>query len=158
IRGSSSHSDEDKFGTLYATIYDPVALAEAFVHEMAHNKLRALGVYFEDAQRFILNPPDELLESPIRKDIRRPMTAVLHAQYSFMYVTNLNLHMIATEPDPRNVALYLTYLNNNLPRMEFGHDQVKDSIRVDDDGRAFLDGFLAWSEDVFAQGNHVLEQ
>lgn len=156
-KGSSSHSDENKFGTLYATIYDPVALAEAFVHEMAHNKLRGLGIYMESAQRLILNAPDELLESPIRKDCLRPMTAVFHAQYSFMYVTNLDLRIVEAEPNPENRMLYLSYLSYNLPRMEFGHEQVKDRIRVDEDGKAFLNGFLDWSEDVFEQGNRLLQ-
>lgn len=156
--GSSSHADEDKFGTCYVTLHDPVATAEAFVHEMAHNKLRALGVYVERAYRLITNPPDQMFESPIRKDVMRPMTAVLHAQYSFIYVTALDLALIEAETDPRKIERYLVYLAYNVPRMELGYEDIRPNIRVDEDGQAFLDGFFDWTDRVLARGNEVLKE
>jgi len=156
--GSNSHSDEDRFGTMYGTIFDPIGLAEAFVHEMGHNKLRGLGVYVESAARLVTNPPDELFESPIRKDRMRPMTAVLHAQLSFIYVTDLDLRMIAAEPSDAARSRMLYMLATNVPRMELGYDEVNRHIRVDAPGRLFLDGFNRWSERVISGGNRVLEE
>ena len=40
-RGSACHSYEQLFGTMWTTIFCPIGLAEAIVHEMAHQKLRA---------------------------------------------------------------------------------------------------------------------
>jgi HEXXH motif-containing protein len=81
-RGSSSNSYERLFGTVWATIYCPIGLAEAVVHEMAHQKLRALGLSLESATTIVGNDPSELFVSPVVKHRRRPMSAVLHAQYS----------------------------------------------------------------------------
>lgn len=156
--GSNSHSDEDKFGTMYGTCYDPIGTAEAMVHEMAHNKLRALGIYVESAQRLVTNDPSELFESPVRKDRMRPMTAVLHAQFSFIHVTDLDLRMLATETDPRERDAMLSMLAWNVPRMELGHDEIRNDIRVDAMGRQFIDGFFAWSDRVIDQGNRVLSE
>jgi hypothetical protein len=155
-RGSNSHSDEDKFGTMYGTVFDPIGLAEAMVHEMAHNKLRGLGIFVESAQRMITNRPDELFESPIRKDRMRPMSAVLHAQYSFIYVTALDLHMIGGESDPGIRAAMFSLLAYNIPRMELGHDEIRKAIKVDAMGQQFIDGFFEWSERVIGEGNRVL--
>jgi HEXXH motif-containing protein len=41
VPGSSSHSLEDEFGIIMATVDSPIGLAQALVHEMAHHKLRA---------------------------------------------------------------------------------------------------------------------
>lgn len=156
--GSNSHSDEDKFGTMYATVFDPIGTAEAMVHEMAHNKLRGLGIYVEAAQRLITNAPDQLFESPIRKDRMRPMTAVLHAQYSFIHVTQLDLKMLAVETDTRVRDGILSMLAWNVPRMELGYDEIRSSIRVDAMGQMFIDGFFAWSDRVIEEGNQALRE
>lgn len=156
--GSNSHSDEDKFGTMYGTIFDAVGLSEAMVHELAHNKLRGLGVFVESAQRLITNPPDEMYESPIRKDRMRPMTAVLHAQYSFIYVTQLDLKMLPPETDAFNRQAMLSLLANNVPRMELGYDEIRKNIRVDAMGQQFIDGFFEWSDRVIEEGNRVLAE
>ncbi|MFX6277450.1 HEXXH motif-containing putative peptide modification protein, partial [Acinetobacter baumannii] len=82
--GSSSHSWEQEFGAIHVTIDNVAGCAQALVHEMAHHKLRARGISIETAQRLIANPPSQRCASPIRKDRARPMTAVFHAQYSFI--------------------------------------------------------------------------
>src|SRR5205085_3552588 len=87
--GSSSHSYEQWFGTVFLTVDNALGCAQALVHELAHQKLRALGVSFEQAWRLITNDPAVLYPSPIKLGRQRPMTAVLHAEYSFIYVTEL---------------------------------------------------------------------
>src|SRR5919202_1179323 len=75
------------FGTIASTINSDVGFAEALVHEMAHHKLWALGIEFESAERIIRNSPEQKFKSPIRYDCLRSMSAVLHAQYSFTYLS-----------------------------------------------------------------------
>ena len=67
-RGSLCHSFERLFGTIWATIFCPTGLAEAIVHEMAHQKLRVLGVSVESATAVVGNNPSNLYASPVIKD------------------------------------------------------------------------------------------
>ena len=62
--GSSSHSEEPEFGVIMVTVDSPIALAQAMVHEMAHHKLRAVGVSLLQASRIVMNDPSELYRSP----------------------------------------------------------------------------------------------
>lgn len=155
--GSSSHSYESDFGSVLATVDDALGLAQALVHEMAHQKLRALGVSFETADRLIANDPSERYDSPIRKDQTRPMTAVFHAQYSFIHVTALDLHMLAAAQEERERQNILMLLARNVPRMQQGHEEVTKHIRTDADGRLFVDAFMEWSGDVLQRGQAELD-
>lgn len=155
--GSSSHSEESMFGTMFGTFYDPLGLAQAFVHEMAHQKLRALGISVETTTGLITNPPYELYASPIRKDKLRPMSAVFHAEYSFIYVTALDIKMIEAESQHENITNLLSLLARNVRRMEEGLDVIQKHIKVDSDGRTFIEGFFNWSERVINKGNALLE-
>jgi hypothetical protein len=157
VLGSSSHSEEAMFGTMYATFHDPLGLAQAFVHEMAHQKLRALGISFETTTGLITNRADELFVSPIRKDRPRPMSAVFHAEYSFIYVTALDIKMIEAEDDARDKAALLTLLARNVARMEEGLRVIRQHIKVDADGRHFVSGFCDWAESIIARGNTLLK-
>lgn len=157
--GSSSHCEQAWFGTMYATVDDPLGLAQAFVHEMAHNKLFGLGLYLErSTSGLIVNPPDRLFNSPIRKDRLRPMTAVFHAQYSFMHVTELDIRMIesATDDTVRRRALHL--LRRNVRRMMEGDEELRAHVQVDEAGACFMDGFQRWSERVLGRGNALLSE
>jgi HEXXH motif-containing protein len=156
-RGYSSHSFESRIGTLCASIEDPIGTAEAFVHEMAHNKLRSLGIMFESTQGFIANDPQDLYPSPIRIGVLRPMTAVFHAEYSFIYVTQLYLMMLAADPEEEMRKYLLLLLQTVLTRMEEGFKVIEDNIRVDAIGRPFVDGFMDWAGRVLADGRAILD-
>jgi hypothetical protein len=156
-RGSFSHSFESRLGSMCASVEDPVCLAQAFVHEMAHNKLRALGVSFESARRLITNDPQDLFASPIRIGVPRPMTAVFHAEYSFIYVTQLDLKLLAAGPDAELKSYLLELLERNVTRMEAGYKVIVDNIQVDAEGRLFVDGFLDWALRALTEGRSVLD-
>jgi HEXXH motif-containing protein len=155
--GSSSHSYEEDFGSLLATVDNALGFAQALVHEMAHQKLRALGVSIETAERLIVNDQSERFESPIRKDQTRPMTAVFHAQYSFIHVTALDLHMLVAAQGERERQNILMLLARNVPRMQAGHEEVARHIRTDAAGRLFVDAFMDWSKDVLQRGQAELD-
>lgn len=157
-KGYSSHSFESRIGTLCASIEDPIGTAEAFVHEMAHNKLRALGIMFESTQGFITNDPEDRYLSPIRIGVLRPMTAVFHAEYSFIYVTQLYLMMLAADPEEETRKYLLVLLKTLLPRMEAGFEVIEANIQVDSIGRPFVDGFMDWARRALADGRALLER
>jgi prolyl 4-hydroxylase len=155
-RGSTCHSFESLFGTLWATIYCPIGLAEAIVHEMAHQKLRVLGVSFESATAIVGNDPSEVYVSPIVKERRRPMTAVLHAQYSYVYVTTLDLYMFRAECDPARREVLGRVLGRNLARIEEGHETLRRCFIPGKHGQEFMEGFSAWTEKTMALAKSLL--
>ncbi len=155
--GSSSHSYEEDFGSVHATVDNALGFAQALIHEMAHQKLRALGVSIETAARLITNDPSQQFESPIRKDRKRPMPAVLHAQYSFIYVTALDLHMLAAAGGEGERQCILMLLARNVPRMQEGYEEVSRNIKTDAAGGLFLDAFMDWSEQVLQRGQSELD-
>jgi HEXXH motif-containing protein len=155
--GSSSHSYEEDFGSVHATVDNALGFAQALIHEMAHQKLRALGVSIETAKRLILNDPSEQFKSPIREDRARPMTAVFHAQYSFIHVTALDLYMLAAAEGERERQCILMLLARNVPRMQAGYEEVARHVRTDTAGRLFLDAFMNWSQHVLQHGQAELD-
>jgi HEXXH motif-containing protein len=155
--GSSSHSFEFEFGSIHATVDHPLGFAQALIHEMAHQKLRALGVSFESAHRIIVNDPKQLFESPIRKDQLRPMTAVFHAQYSFIHVTALDLAMLGEAASERERQSILMLLARNVPRMQAGYEEIEKHVRLDDAGEVFVGAFMSWSRQLLQQGQDVLD-
>jgi HEXXH motif-containing protein len=155
--GSSSHSYEEDFGSVHATVDNALGFAQALIHEMAHQKLRALGVSFEASERLITNDPSERFESPVRKDQARPMTAVFHAQYSFIHVTALDLHMLAESKREQERQHILMLLARNVPRMQQGHEEVSQHIKTDEAGRVFVGAFMDWSSCVVQRGQAELD-
>jgi len=154
-RGSSCHSYERLFGTMWATIYCPIGLAEAIVHEMAHQKLRVLGVSFESATTVVGNDPSLLYASPIVKDRQRPMTAVLHGEYAYVHVTTLDIHMLEAEPDPIKREVLRGVLRRNLSRIEEGYDTIRRHFKPGEHGREFMDGFARWMEKTILAAKSV---
>jgi len=159
--GSASGSEEDEPGTMYATVFDPIGTAQAFVHELAHQKLRALGIYFEHAERWILNPPSATFPSPVRRDRPRPMTAVLHALYSWLYITDLDLHMarahLAGELQGEPFSTFRYLLQRNLGRVMEGAQTVRRHMEVDESGESFRCGLDAWIDRLHDEGWSLLD-
>jgi HEXXH motif-containing protein len=145
-RGSLCHSYERLFGTMWATIFCPYGLAEAIVHELAHQKLRVLGVSFESSTAIVGNDPSSLYDSPIIKDRLRPMTAVLHAQYSYVHVTALDVAMMSAERDSSRREVLATVLARNLARIEEGYQTLQKHLIPGEHGREFIHGLFVWTD------------
>jgi hypothetical protein len=154
--GSSSHSYEKELGAIHVTVDDPIGTAQAFVHEMAHLKLRAMGIMIEQADRFIVNSPGELFPSPIRLDRLRPMTAVFHAQYSFMHITALDLEMLKQVAEDEEKTHILMLLARNVIRMQSGYELIDKQIKTDNEGRLFVSAFMGWSAVIIKESLNVL--
>jgi hypothetical protein len=155
--GSYSRSQEWWFGTLCVTVDSAAGCAEAFVRELAHQKLRALGVSQESAWRLVTNGPAELFPTPLSTCVARPMTSVLHALYSLLYVVELDLRMFAAEADPAVREHLLRVLRRNVARAESGCETVAGHIRTDAAGARFIHGLLHWAHRAIERGYLALD-
>lgn len=154
---SSSHSVGSRPGVIALTVDCPLAAAQAIVHETAHLKLRMMGVGNESADRIVANPPDALHESPIVTEMLRPMTAVLHAQYSFMHVLQLDLEMLSQEDDPVVRDDIRSLIARNAPRMAKGLATLRRELRTDAAGAEFCDGFFGWCDAALRASRDVVQ-
>jgi HEXXH motif-containing protein len=155
--GSSSNSSSEELGRLHVTVDSLLGLAQALVKEMAHQKLRSLGVAASGSDRLIVNDASERFESPVRKDHLLPMTAVFHLQYSFMHVTALDLHMLGRAESEWERQCILMLLARNIPRMRAGCEVVSRHVRTDAAGEAFLAAFMDWSRGILEMSQAELD-
>ena len=129
---------------VYVTINSPQGCAEGIYHEVGHARLEALGINIENHDgRLILNTDDELYFSPIRRDKKRPMSAVIQAIYSWIIFSENDLQC-ATVPGT-NSAQYLVW---NLPKIEDGLKEIQAHVRTTPEGKDFMDSYLEWGYDV----------
>lgn len=156
--GSSSHSHEQWFGTLCVTADHAVGCAQGLVKEMAHQKLRALGVSQERAWRLITNDPAALYPSPIGRGRQRPMTAVLHAEYAFIHVTELDICMLERETDGEVREQMLQLLMRNVVRMEDGYGTLAQHVATDTEGQLFMEVFLVWARSAIERAYTLLDE
>jgi hypothetical protein len=154
-RASFSGSSWHEFGTIYASVEDSMAFAEAMVHELAHTKLIAIGIGTEYADRFFRNDSAARYPSPIL-DVPRPMPAVFHAEYSFIHILQLDLLMYRDARDEGERHKALSLIEPTHQRMTGGLRTIRDHVIVDDDGRAFLDGFMKWATRVLDESGAAL--
>lgn len=159
IIGSICGPGQAGFGSIIVTVNHHMGLAEGIVHEMAHHKLRAIGIDMEASKGLLRNSPDERYPSPIRYDCLRPMMAVVHAQYSYTYIAQLDLFALRNQSEPsRDVAIRELSLAVILPKLEFGIDVIEQNARTDDNGETFLAGFMDWCKRVIAEAKEDLEK
>ena len=148
--GSNSHQPKNTVGAAWATVHNPILLAQAFVHEMAHNKLFYLGQHFESQAPLFRNKTEELFDSPIRLDIPRPISAVFHGIYAFTHVLALD-RILFEKAENYNRTEFLGLLRLNALRVKQGTTIIKKCAQLTPEGEAFVSGFLEWSEDEIAQ-------
>jgi HEXXH motif-containing protein len=124
---------------------------------MAHQKLRVLGVSFESATSIVGNDPRNLYVSPIIKDRLRPMTAVLHAQYSYVHVTALDIRILEAEHDPCRCEAIGRRLGVNLARIKEGLETLRNHLDPGRHGEEFMRGMFAWTERTIGTGERLLQ-
>ncbi len=157
--GSSSGSAGSEFGMVSSTVNSAVGFAGSLVHEMAHHKLRALGVQFESAERLIRNPPEQKFRSPVRYDCLRPMAAVLQGQYAFTYSAAMCLAILRPRKNPaRDRRIAEEALAVKLPKLVFGLEVLKRHAKVDAEGGTFLEGLFAWTYRLLDEGLALLKE
>lgn len=140
ISGNYPPTQSRPYRCIYVTIHDPVGCAEGILHETGHIRLHALGIGLEEHDgSLIQNESDELFVSPIRKDKLRPMSAVLHAQYSYMMVSELDLRLVEA-----GVSDALDYAQINVPRIQQGYTEIQWNAKWTKAGEDFFTGLSLW--------------
>ncbi|RZS99197.1 aKG-HExxH-type peptide beta-hydroxylase [Aquimarina brevivitae] len=143
--GSNSHQPKNTLGAIWATVHNPLLLAQALVHEMAHNKLFCLGQHFESKLPLFINGDEELFDSPIRLDIPRPMAALFHGVYAFTHVLKLDRILYQQKPNLKNTLLSL--MLHNALRLKKGIEIISKNAKLTDQGKAFVNSFIPWALD-----------
>ena len=122
-------------------------LALNLVYEMAHQKLFELGVYKEGAERFLLNPPQQLHYSAF-KETPRPVTAIVHGVVAFAHLMQLEVKVIDVmgnrELSPEQTALLVGRLARNMRLLDAGLTELKQHAVTDRAGEQFLAGLYGW--------------
>lgn len=148
----------DDWGWIYVSGDNSWGLAEGIVHEMGHWKLRAFGVWFEDwTNLLLLNAPEELYDSAVRKDKKRPIGAVLHAHYSYVHVAEMCVRILAASAKPTSDDVDWTALQ--LRRITEGVATLRAHARgTPGVGDEFLAGLYDWTDRVIQNGTALIEQ
>jgi len=152
---SYCHSAEWMRGTMWSTVNCPLFLAENMVHELAHQKAFALGIYKEVSLGLITNHRSEEYTSPFR-DYPRPMPAVFHAAYAIAYMVQLNLALANADIPAAIAKKNRVRLKENIDRLEFTLDEMRPNIKLDTDGKEFLAGYYDWVERMLENGSNAL--
>ena len=157
LASSCCHSAdfEPFFGRMWSTVNCPLMLAENFVHEAAHQKLFALGILKESCHGLITNSPHDGFKSPVITNRPRPMTALVHGVYAYLYVTRLDLEVLAAEPAGPRRQRIVARLRTNVDRIEAGLAEMRPHLQVDSEGRAFFEGLYAWAEELVEEGERA---
>jgi hypothetical protein len=139
---------------VFVSVNDLGGCAQGMYHEMAHLRLESLGIGIDKHDgTLLLNPPDELYNSSVRFDTKRPMSAVLHGLYAWLMFTENDYqnytHGLFTLQDFRD------YSERNIPKIQNGLDEVLAHARWTDDGGDFMVGIRDWANDLVARCSEV---
>lgn len=162
---------------VYVSVNDGEGGAGGTYHEFGHLRLETVGIFIEHHDGVLLanaNPiltdgqidleKSELYPSPVRFDkppttadplgvpAMRPMSAVVHGLYAWLIFSENDIRCAETI----NLAAGCNFLRQNIPKIATGMAEVRKNAKPTPAGEAFLEGLLAWGEDVVARGVAVV--
>lgn len=138
---------------VYVTMNDMEGCAQGIYHEFAHLRLRTLGIAMETHDSLLLTNADtELYNSPVRFDVKRPMSAVIQGLYAWlMFVENdYQIHSAGKSREE-----YHDYTLHNLAKIENGLNEVKNCVKTTEYGEQFIAGMLDWGWDLLDRCHKV---
>lgn len=153
IYGRRAWESENPDVTIMVTIHSAAGCAEGIVHELGHYKLHAVGINLEEWPLEIIgNDYEEVYESPVRFDKLRPMAAVIHAQFSYVYVTKFYIPLIEealSEGECVGATLNTYYQRQayNLKRIGNGIHTIREHFKAGD--KKFYNSLIDLSEEVW---------
>jgi hypothetical protein len=86
------------------------------------------------------------------------MSAVLHAEYSYVHVTNLDIRILAAEQEPARRDVLRAVLDRNRARIAEGFDTLRRDFRPGPHGREFMGAFLDWTERTIRMAESALRR
>lgn len=146
--------------SILSTVAGAVGCVEGIVHELGHQKLHALWIDLEDwTGQLFKNGKDEVFHSPVRFDKKRPIAAVVQAEFSYVYVTEFYTHFLQWMLDNNmntyegmNIKVYGDRQAYNLKRIGNGIHTIKKVAKLTKEGKRFMKSFMNYSEDVWRRG------
>jgi hypothetical protein len=81
------------------------------------------------------------------------MTAVVHAFYSWLHITELDTRRADVDPDRA-----LLRLARNCDWIEMMRDEICAHALLDDAGKRFLPQLFAWAERLLARGRELVRE
>ena len=159
MSGASVCHSSDKpadFGAILSTIDSPYHLAENIIHETAHQKLFALGIRKESCDGFVANSRKKRLKSPVVPEYSRPMTALVHEIYAYMYVTAFNLSLLQIGLDAEDESRVRGRIDKGLRLLGEGAREMKPYRRADRLGQPFFEGFDLWLDEILDRAADVV--
>lgn len=132
---------------VYIVMNDPEGCAQGIYHEMAHLRLRSLGIEMETHSGLLLTNEDaELYTSSVRFDKKRPMPAVLQGLYAWLMFVENDWQLFHAGLTP--VGELRAYTAHNLPKIANGVQEVKMYARTTPAGEIFLASLYDWAYDL----------
>jgi len=153
---------------VYVTANDWQGCSAGIYHEVGHARLESIGIdidYHDD--KLLLNGPDELYDSPVRWDVKRPMSAVVQAVYSWIMLSEADIQcakrlqgydLKEPELEKTHAQASISYLIGNIPKVQDGLTEIENNLKATPEGIKFFDGFLEWGHDVANRGLVVLKE
>lgn len=155
---SSGHQMIDAkhtYHAVYVSTNDPGGCAQGIYHEAAHLRLESMGIKIETHDgRLLLNGVDELFDSSVRFDKKRPMSAVLHGVYAWLMFTENDYHNF--KAGMFSIDDYRSYVERNIPKIIKGMDEIDAHARWTDEGKDFFAGVSDWAIDLIERTQGVL--
>lgn len=134
---------------IYVTSTDLQGCAQGIYHETGHLRLESFGLYIEHHDgRLLKNAASELFDSSVRKDCKRPMSAVLHGVYAWLMFTENDYHTYLFN---HNTSELHQYALHNIVKIEEGCKEIQRHARWTTEGTAFVDGVFQWADDLCAR-------
>ncbi len=148
-----------RWGSITATLNGGVGFLEGVIHELAHAKMKALGISLYHWEKLLANPIPSaedikrgdgpgLYVSMIRKDLKRPMGAVLQAHYVYIHVGEFLIRLRDARPDLANDSL-TDWIRLQGRRMTESLETLEAHVQVTPgDGELFLVALHEWTASV----------
>lgn len=151
IKTYMAHYPTDVRGVVTAvnvTVNNIPGCGNGMYHELGHVRMETMGIGVEwNDCRLLLNPSTEMYDSPIRRDKLRPMSAVVQAIYSWLMLTESDLHAAHLAPHVKIPVILW-----NVPKIIDGIHEIKTYGRFTDEGKQFFDTYFDWADDLVARG------
>jgi len=152
--------DEPYDVTIMATVDGVVGTCEGLVHELGHYKLHAIGIDLEEwTGQLFTNEKDEVFHSPVRFDKKRPIAAVVQAEFSYIYVTEFYNKFLKWMEDNNKESYetlpidgYYQRQAYNIKRIGNGIHTIKKVAKLTDEGKRFMESFMNYAERVWKDG------
>lgn len=150
---------------MMSSVGHPLGGADGLIHETWHHRLNCLGIDLtKHSHNLISNPVEELYDSPVRKDIKRPMSAVVQGEYSYIGVTEFYNKILQNINDLKcygYVNVSSEGLSNSLKdfvnRIKEGIVTIeKNLVPVKGVGEDFFSGYVSYCKRVILETEETL--